>query len=712
MSHDYDNVAYWRGLHQQFRGTLRSVGWPTLSEAFNRLKYESEAESILGIFSAVSEALLVRGRSTISLLEIGVGTGYWTSLFSGYLQAKDCDVDITCLDVSADALELAKEVCPGAALVQGDLKAVATDRYLKKYDVVTAISVLHHLVRVDDFLNGLRFAARSVAEGGYILYYDPILTMHYSPFDVIEWRTYSGNGMPRRLALLDDVLGREGFERIAMTPGVSFVLNGAIEAPNRLAYRASALIWSVLSGWVYGSDARTRMISRALMRVDRALKRLGWSLSATVGAGRRGCVGSWGPQGRVRMEKAQVGRMGPGVARRLRVCIIASWYPTVDVPVGGVFVQEQAQELSGEHDVAVIAPHAVRWRDSGLMRAKAAGSWEADGRVAVFRERWRAPLPRIGPPGTYWSFFCAVKRSFAKLLAGWGRPDILHAHVVLPGGLAAVRLGRSEQIPVVLTEHTSPFTAHLRTRIDKRLVRYTLKNCDRVITVSPSLMRQVRLFAPEVAVDVLGNLVRTRFFKPTGEERVNLHGGNTKFLMIGLLSEQKGGAYLLAAARALLDHGVSGFEVIIGGDGPALSTLQQSAVSLGLGNRCRFVGALSRKQVRDEMQQCDVFVLPSMHETFGIVVGEAMACGKPVIATRCGGPEFVVTPTTGVLVEVGNADALAEAMERFIGGRVRFDAGHIRESVVERFGEDAFLRNVSQLYGDVFSCRRETPLRQ
>ena len=47
---------------------------------------------------------------------------------------------------------------------------------------------------------------------------------------------------------------------------------------------------------------------------------------------------------------------------------------------------------------------------------------------------------------------------------------------------------------------------------------------------------------------------------------------------------------------------------------------------------------LNREQVRERMQKCDVFVLSSLHETFGVVVGEAMACGKPVISTRCGGP--------------------------------------------------------------------------
>jgi glycosyltransferase involved in cell wall biosynthesis len=110
---------------------------------------------------------------------------------------------------------------------------------------------------------------------------------------------------------------------------------------------------------------------------------------------------------------------------------------------------------------------------------------------------------------------------------------------------------------------------------------------------------------------------------------------------------------------------------------------------------------LERDQVRHWMQTCDVFVLPSLGETFGVVLGEAMACGKPVIATRCGGPEFLVTPETGLLVEPGNAAALAEAMEKFISGEISFGSVDLRSEVVRRFGERVFLDNISSIYQQI-----------
>ena len=103
------------------------------------------------------------------------------------------------------------------------------------------------------------------------------------------------------------------------------------------------------------------------------------------------------------------------------------------------------------------------------------------------------------------------------------------------------------------------------------------------------------------------------------------------------------------------------------------------------------------------MQQCDVFVHPSLSETFGVVLGEAMACGKPVIATRCGGPEFVVTAETGILVKSADARALADAMNGMISGQYVFDSRQIRRSVQDRFGAEAFMRDITAIYEQCWS---------
>jgi glycosyltransferase involved in cell wall biosynthesis len=151
-----------------------------------------------------------------------------------------------------------------------------------------------------------------------------------------------------------------------------------------------------------------------------------------------------------------------------------------------------------------------------------------------------------------------------------------------------------------------------------------------------------------------------------------------------------------------VERGLSSFEVVIGGGGPDREKLEELTKTLGVADRCRFLGALDRDQVKEKMQNCDVFVLSSLHETFGVVVAEAMACGKPVISTRCGGPEFVVNDETGVLVDVAKPQALADAMSDFILERVSFNPQAVRNSVVNRFSPEVFVRNVSAVYDQLW----------
>ena len=223
-----------------------------------------------------------------------------------------------------------------------------------------------------------------------------------------------------------------------------------------------------------------------------------------------------------------------------------------------------------------------------------------------------------------------------------------------------------------------------------------------MLAISPALRQRILEFTPTANVQVLGEVISTRFFTP---EDAVLSGARTKkrFLTVALLSDQKGINHLLHAAALLRARVDCPFELVIGGDGAERQRLEHLTRQLGLTNICRFVGLLDRTQVRDWMRWCDVFVLPSIHETFGVVVGEAMACGKPVIATRCGGPEFVVGDGCGILVPIADAQALADAMEQFLLGQVQYDPVRIRESVCARFGEDAFLRNIETIYNEIWS---------
>lgn len=398
----------------------------------------------------------------------------------------------------------------------------------------------------------------------------------------------------------------------------------------------------------------------------------------------------------------------PGEARQ-KVLVIPSWYPSEDSPYQGLFLREQAWCMAQRFDVTVLTPRFPPLRSLCRLRLGPALIQEQDHGVKTWRVRhlktptFRRWIPFLAHPDQalvyYRKFAAAIRKGLARYIAEQGLPDVIHAHVVQPAGWVAVELGQRYGISVVLTEHSGPFGMHLRTDRQRRLVRDILRRADRLVAVSPALRDAMTEFQPDARIEVIGNLIDTEFFTPAIGDRAS--GRPFRFFYLGVFVEIKGVQHLLHAVRNVLARGLQNFEVHLGGDGPLGSSLKTMAANLGIAGRCRFLGMLSREQVREQMRACDVFVLPSLGETFGIVNGEAMACGKPVLSTRCGGPEYVVTPETGILVAPGDPHELADGMASFLRRDRAFDPARIRASAVQRFGAEAFLEKTAAVYAEV-----------
>jgi glycosyltransferase involved in cell wall biosynthesis len=192
------------------------------------------------------------------------------------------------------------------------------------------------------------------------------------------------------------------------------------------------------------------------------------------------------------------------------------------------------------------------------------------------------------------------------------------------------------------------------------------------------------------------NIVNKRFVdEPL--RRTGNHTASFRFLNVALLAEKKGVHHLIDAfARAFGDDPGVTLEIV--GDGSERPRLEALARDLGVAGRVTFLGVMNRDEVVVAMSRADGFVLPSLFETFGVVVIEALALGKPVVATRCGGPEAILRAEDGLIVPAGDVGALAEAMERLRANHPQYDPEEIRASCVARFGEQAVVGRLSRAY--------------
>ena len=281
MSLSYDNRSYWTSLHEELKGELKAVGHPFLSDSMNRLKYESEAETVLVGLKMIMDVFRQADRSNLSVLDIGAGYGYWTGLVYDLLSRNGFSVHASALDVSADALEVLKERFPQIKPIRADLTTLPPDKFEEAYDFVFSCYCLHHLTRAGDFMNALQFAGRSVNPGGFLLIMDPVLTRPFSRADTLDFESFRGNGIPRHLYYVDDLLAGWGLRRCLVLPAVSFLLNENIEAPNQLSYQAMMILWKLLCR-LDRIDGLTEKSAGLLRFLDAALKRRGLAFSSSV----------------------------------------------------------------------------------------------------------------------------------------------------------------------------------------------------------------------------------------------------------------------------------------------------------------------------------------------------------------------------------------------------------------------------------------------
>ncbi len=242
--------------------------------------------------------------------------------------------------------------------------------------------------------------------------------------------------------------------------------------------------------------------------------------------------------------------------------------------------------------------------------------------------------------------------------------DLIHAHTSFLDGNAGLRLRQASGRPLVITEHTGPFSLLTRNRFMRQITRRALVGADHRIAVSAGLREDIaealNLAAGSIAI--LPNGVDPRVFHPRSDGERS--AGFTRALWVGHFVEIKRVDRLLHAfARASRVR--AELRLTLVGDGPERGAMAKLATELGLRESVAFQPATGRDGVADAMRAHDFLVVSSAKETFSLVALEALACGIPVLATACGGPEGLITePSLGLIVS-NDIEGLAQGLISF-----------------------------------------------
>jgi len=312
----------------------------------------------------------------------------------------------------------------------------------------------------------------------------------------------------------------------------------------------------------------------------------------------------------------------------------------------------------------------------------------------------RLAQPRFGRPTWHRAEIRRLHRALRSL-----RPDVVHAHGSQVHTAAAVRSG----LPTVVTIHgimareagtLQVWWRKVARTLDAWFERYALRGVQNLIAISPYVLEAYPWLRP-AQVYHIENPVDDLFFATERREEPE------RILCPARVIPRKGILFLLQALPALVRE-FPGLQLRIAGESQAmpsyLAACRTFIAGRGLAGHVRFLDNLSMAELAEEYARCTLMVLPSMQETAPVVIGEAMAVGVPVVATRVGGVAHMVQDgVTGLLVDYGHVDGLTAALRRLLNdGALRRAMGRqARLQAEQRFRLSLVAERTKRVYEDI-----------
>ena len=391
----------------------------------------------------------------------------------------------------------------------------------------------------------------------------------------------------------------------------------------------------------------------------------------------------------------------------MHVLLIPSWYKSITEPVLGTFFEEQARALiKAGHQVGIIYPQLAPVR-AMFGKKDDINEFYNDNGLPTFSFIYQAKIPKFRAI-IYKKYAAKVESVFEEYEKEFGTPDILHAHSVFHGGIAAYFISQSKKIPLVITEHLTAFMNGSISHVDDlEMSSAIFTSADASIIVSNNFKKDIEkaLNLPGNTFKIVHNMVSDLFFENVKEKK---YDGAEEFLFFtnSFLLPRKNHPLIFDAVKILVDKGKN-IKLRVGGDGPLKEELTTLVQSMGLSDKIEFLGALSRHQVKEEVDLSHAFVLSSLYETFGVVLIESFACGRPVVVTDSGGPRDFVNDSNGILVKEFTAQQLADAMQKVMENYSSYNQMQISKDCFNLFNEKKIGGEIEALYKTILQEKKQ-----
>ena len=370
----------------------------------------------------------------------------------------------------------------------------------------------------------------------------------------------------------------------------------------------------------------------------------------------------------------------------MNILFFVGVYPDLKGYQGGVFIHNQAMALKKlGHNVAVMYLDFRSLKNNRII-----------GREMYYLDD--IPVYRISfPSGPIYPLIRTVspilsKSQYKHIEKKWGKIDVICVHF---GNMAAYAecIKKMYGVPYIVVEHDSAILTKSITQKQLERQKRGYDGANAVIAVSAALKNELQKITKH-QVEIIHNIVPDYMF--VKNNRIKSNDEEFCFISVGNLKKSKAFDLTIKAFSHVVKNNKN-VKLIIVGSGSEEMYLKELTAKCNIEDKVEFAGTISNRKLPELLTRCDCFVLPSKFETFGVVYIEAMACGLPVIATKCGGPEEFINEMNGVLLETDTPMELARIMEKFVENHREYDKKGIALAVEKQFSAEVIGKKLERV---------------
>lgn len=362
---------------------------------------------------------------------------------------------------------------------------------------------------------------------------------------------------------------------------------------------------------------------------------------------------------------------------KIKVLFLSAWYPNRYDAMAGLFVRKHAEAVSLYCDVTVLYLHGDKnIKDAEIIHQTI--NPNAREIIVYYPEKRKGILRKFIK---FFNYFHANFIGYKEVKKTVGVPDIAHVNVLTRTGLLAYWLKKTKNIPYVITEHWTRYLPSSNTYkgyFRKALTRVILKSSEVVMPVSNQLKDAMLMHGLKHAnYKVINNVVDDFFYRIKSTEPKIISSKKRILHVSCFLEKAKNVKGLLNSVKSISNKRED-FELIIIGNGPDYDEILKYTIELKIKpSIVSFIGEKTPEEVAYFFHQSDFFILFSNYETAGVVIAESLASGVPVVSTKVGIATDYINNHNGILVEVGDENAFADAIEFMLDHPEAFDRNKI-----------------------------------